>query len=582
MRTSLVGLILGSALLVACGAEEGVGTCASSDDCSRGLSCLSTGCGESPCTSSAECLHTADFTETCLQENRSGQYDPSVTGVCTDEECRSDRDCDSGGICINSACYEGTAGPLSCTCRDDCPTGNACLNGTCAAPLGICDTDCNCAVGSVCTDGQCVTGSSPCDACTGNQACVDDQCVAACDPPCGAGQTCDPTTLTCEAVAVGAGLCSPCTQNSDCGDSDDICLDVGAGPICARACADADDCPSGYLCYDVPGASKQCVPAGGTCVGCLVEGCAEGQYCDPRNGACGALIDTCAACESDIQCGPGASCEAYGGGDKCLPSCADGGACPADFTCADGVCSPLGSACGGGCTLTVADCAAPLAVLDATRCICVGCLSDGDCPGSQTCNSGGTCTAGGISCTGTSDCDGGYCQGGVCVDCLTLGDCGPEEVCRAGACVPCDCPAGQRCTITGACEDVPDPSSCRSDSECVGIATDLGYTGENATCDSDFGCITAGVCNGGGGLGGLPIPDLGFGGSTDPFNAPCAAGTTCGVHIEFGASLFVFACTGCDPSDPSTCRAGETCTTPLFPLPDATPYCSTGGGGFFP
>lgn len=577
-----------ASLFAACSSDDGGSTCAASEDCPRGLSCQPDGtCGEFACSSSADCLQTGEFQEACLQENSAGAHDPTRPGVCSDEECRSDRDCD-GGVCMGRICYQGTAAPIACTCRGDCPSGQACIRGECSAPLGACSDTCECAVGQVCEGGRCTTGTDPCDGitCEAGETCVEGVCTGptSCNPPCGAGQVCNEATATCEADNSG-NLCSSCTSHEQCGGEGDACVTLGTDgvSICGQSCDnDTNPCPDGYSCLPVDSrVGSQCIPSGGSCAGCLVTPCPAGQYCNAASTECEDIGETCDSCAADAGCADGSVCARLGGQNACLPGCTTSEDCGAGSTCQSlsgkMACAP-DAGCGSSCSLDPADCVAPLAVLDPSRCICVGCVDTSDCPDGRVCTSGGNCVSGGRPCSTTAECDGGYCQGGVCVECLTPGDCGPEELCVAGACEACTCPEGQRCDSAGNCVEVPDPSSCTSDSQCVRIARDLGFSGEGATCDSTIGCYTIGVCNGSGGGGGLP--DLGFGGSTDPFNAPCPAGTTCGAQLDiFSGSFFTFSCVGCTVGDASTCREGETCAAPLIDLLMTGPACGGGGGG---
>ena len=104
--------------LVGCSSETS-GACDSSDDCPRWEACQQNGtCGEIPCSSNTDCFVGDDFVEACLLENEDGAYDPAADGLCSNQECRGARDCEAGQICQDGICYNGTSGPLSCTCRE--------------------------------------------------------------------------------------------------------------------------------------------------------------------------------------------------------------------------------------------------------------------------------------------------------------------------------------------------------------------------------------------------------------------------------------------------------------------------------
>ncbi len=592
-HAKLLALVSFAALLTlaGCSDSEVGGTCAASGDCARGLSCQSDGtCGEYACGRSSECLQEGAFQEGCVQEDADGNYDPAAAGLCSNEECRSDRECE-GGVCIDNICYSGTAGPVVCDCREDCPGGQACLGGECSDPIGVCSTDCECPVGEVCDEGACVAAAAPCEGvtCEPGETCNPEtnECegAGACDPACGADETCNEETGACEPVGGGGELCDECTSNDECGGEADACIAIGGGAtVCGASCADDAPCPDGFSCLLIDSRTgTQCVPTGGSCGGCLDTGCAAGQFCDPFTTECGAELAICAECTIDAACSDGATCARLAGVQVCLDECDSGADCATGFACqnllGDDVCAPESGACGDACERDPATCVDPRPVLDPALCICVECLGPDDCADGRSCTETGSCVDGTRPCGTTAECDGGYCQGGFCVDCLTPGDCGTDEVCTAGACVPCECPAGTRCTVTGDCEEVSDPGSCTSDSECVGIARDLGFPDGPYACDSTIGCYTVGVCNG---MGGLIPPEFGFDGSTDPFDAPCPAGTACDFRLDLLSSSVTFQCVGCDPADPATCREGESCTTPLLPFPDDRPSCTDGSGGFLP
>ncbi len=115
--------------------------------------------------------------------------------------------------------------------------------------------------------------------------------------------------------------CDPCEDDEDCGDVG-RCVDLGySTAVCAEGCGPAMQCPTGFLCEDVPSVSgemaRQCVPADrcpcgpaldgvtvpcsqsnahGTCPG--VERCAGDQWlaCDaatPAEEACNGADDDC-------------------------------------------------------------------------------------------------------------------------------------------------------------------------------------------------------------------------------------------------------------------------------------------------
>lgn len=589
---------------VACSSDSGT-TCDSSDDCERGLSCQSDGaCGEFPCSGASDCLQEGDFQEGCLQEDEEGAYDPSADGLCSDIECRDDRGCGAGQICVDGICYNGSAGPISCTCREDCPGNQACIAGQCGDPIGACSSDCECAAPAVCGESsQCeIAAPDPCAAveCADDEVCEGGACVpagAACDPPCELGDSC--VDGVCVPANAGAALCAPCAENDECGGPTDACITLPAGGgICGTSCPDDSACPDGYACRaSSTGLGNQCVPIGGECGGCLDAGCGVGEFCDPFTLACASLTDTCGPCTIDEACGEGAACVQYGGERVCLDLCEPGDLCEDNFGCATiaaingSACAPSSGSCSGsGCATSVEECAAEGLVLDPSLCRCVDCITADDCPAGQQCTAGGSCVVGGNPCGSTADCPGGYCQGGFCVDCLTAADCEDDDLCLDGACIPCPCTdPNEICDRNGECVEVPDPLNCESDAECDAAALTLGYPSGDYACDADIGCYVRGACNLSlAGLEDLLGEDAIFGGTEDPFDAACAPGTTCNFKLDLlGGNLFTFTCQGCNPDDDGTCRDGEFCNPGSdLPLIGGDPSCDAtdagDGGGFLP
>lgn len=596
MRTYLQCSLSLVALFMVAGCSSDAGTsCDSSDDCPRTEACTSDGvCGEVACSSNDDCFNGGNFTEACLREDADGNFDPSADGLCSHQECRGDRDCESGQTCRDGICYNGTAGPLPCSCREDCLSGEACIAGTCGAPLGACNTDCECPLGQTCGEGgMCESpASDPCAGveCPEGQECVEGTCTdgggSACDPPCADGQVCNEATGVCE-TPIGS-LCSPCTEDAECGGAGNLCVPIGpGGNICGRACGTQADCPDSYVCRAPgPDLPNQCLPLGGQCGGCMLTGCDVGEFCDPSTVECTSLVATCESCSVDLACGDGAICASVAGQRVCVDVCAAGTTCEVGYTCgASGrpdvqACLPDGGSCGGG-SGCINECPEGAPFQDPLTCTCTECRTTDDCEAGLICSDVGSCIVDGGACGSAADCPGGYCQGGVCVECLTPADCDGDDICLDGTCTPCPCPEGQSCDFNGECVEVADPSSCTSDTQCLQIAIDLGYGSGDYACDPDIGCFTIGTCNGA--LGGIDLGGLGFGGTTDPFNAPCSASTTCEVEILGGGGLFGFSCQGCVDGDDSTCREGEACSAPLLPLFGDTPTCGADtGGGFLP
>jgi hypothetical protein len=210
--------------------------------------------------------------------------------VCTRGVCRAScppEECvDNGGedVCLRdfnppcetcSACNRvlGQCEPM-CTedqCIDDfcrVPCENPC--GDCSVcDFGECFDLCPDAV--ACENNLCKTPCSP--TCSTDEECIGGECFPACDPPCDAGQGC---------VATSQG---------------NACVEL------------AGNCPDGThdACYEPDGlACSANNRSGGRCV-TLPGG---GAYCARGN--------SCAACESDLDC----QSQGYGPNSRCVADCA--------------------------------------------------------------------------------------------------------------------------------------------------------------------------------------------------------------------------------------------------------------------
>ncbi|MCB9611908.1 MAG: hypothetical protein H6722_05565 [Sandaracinus sp.] len=189
------------------------------------------------------------------------------------------------------------------------------------------------------------------------QICEDGNCVVPpCDPVCGEGETCGPTTRTC--------MC-------------------GAG----AACADGQACCGGS-CIDVQANTANCGTCGNVCGAGLV--CLEG------------------GCTDDVPCAP--ACRA---GETCAGGfcrCGSGPPCTGTRLCCGGSCVDISSdvvhcgACGRACGGTDACCSGVCINTRTNFDNCGGCgrACDGDVADG--------CSAGSCTCRGESECRGPSCQ----------------------------------------------------------------------------------------------------------------------------------------------------------------------------
>jgi hypothetical protein len=229
--------------------------------------------------------------------------------------------------------------------------------------------------------------------------------------------------------------CAPCEDGDRCGGPEDACTPLGEGSFCTTACVTQRDCGPGFTCERATTRSApQCLPAAGTCLGCLVG--------DP--------------------------------------------VCEADWTCngATGACEPPVGDCG-----TPPQCPQAAPVFNAQTCSCVACLGDADC-GEGVCTTDHRCVQGNGSCTTAEDCSAPavQCDMGVCVECTSGLECtigGTGDRCVAGVCASCDCEEGQVCDPHGACVD---ELNCAADADCGQGRLAPGR------CHTDGTCYEPGAC----------------------------------------------------------------------------------------
>ncbi|PZR06388.1 MAG: hypothetical protein DI536_30425 [Archangium gephyra] len=104
-----------------------------------------------------------------------------------------------------------------------------------------------------------------------------------------------------------AGLCKPCTQNSDCPQPADKCIVLGETSFCGRDCSFDETCPSSYRCADATTSTgqpttKQCQPTSGTC-DCTSATSGQQKPCEVTNnfGTCTG-ISTCLPPDGYTSC----------------------------------------------------------------------------------------------------------------------------------------------------------------------------------------------------------------------------------------------------------------------------------------
>jgi len=241
---------------------------------------------------------TLDFGGTTTDGGGDGTVTPDITGDGTGPDITTD-----GGT-PDGTTPDGT-GPDGT--GDATPDGDVTTDGGGGGALGTPCTD-----GAECDSGLCADHA-------GGQV-----CAAACTAdPCGDGFRClvpeGGGTPLC--LPVAASLCAPCITDADCtgnggGIAGDRCFTTGGGggSFCASACANADECPTGYTCNSVDpgdGAVNLCVPTSGQC------DCSDWAVDNPVATPC----ETFGGCEGTRTCteaGTPSTCvPANGGFETC-------------------------------------------------------------------------------------------------------------------------------------------------------------------------------------------------------------------------------------------------------------------------
>jgi hypothetical protein len=279
------------------------------------------------------------------------------------------------------------------------------------------------------------------DACTPQNGCSCDGCLAKCkcqgraDPVC----TAECATTTC--VAPGCLSCADCYAQCKCrGNDDATCGSQCSAPICVSpSCSNCADCVA------------QCKCQGKSEVDCATT-CGTVNSCSPPCGGCSDCWSRCTCQGKDqttcnTECGSVSLCQ--------YPSCGSCADCYAQCTC-------LGKA--------PADCTAQCS---AAVCVSPNCTGCADCYTQCKCqgNADPICSS---RCTSTS------CQSPNCQNC---GDCGKT----------CDCLGGDVASCKSAC-----PAALCSNKSCGGCVTDFASCvcngGSASDCDRQKICTMTNPC----------------------------------------------------------------------------------------
>lgn len=243
-----------------------------------------------------------------------------------------------------------------------------------------CEADSECSGGNLCIDGDCVLAECNPALEEGEDRCGADVVDrAGC---CRIIDNCNALTRTCvrDPSFVGPGCvdgvasCVSCLDSDDCPNGSDICAD---GRCHATAgldeCGQEAQCPAGAHCdlvelFCVPDACSRCSPElPGLC-------CGADEVCDAASDTCIGVDDECTVATEDVDCRPGAVCNATGRCVFCLTNddCGPGTVCSDDV----GGCVGAVSACN-----TDDDCIAlnPILRCIASTCAAPQCTTNEEC-----------------------------------------------------------------------------------------------------------------------------------------------------------------------------------------------------------
>lgn len=174
--------------------------CASTDDCTDGLQCITGTCRAFTCSNDGDCPPTAICADGGCEEAVSCEEDPTS--------------CPEGDLCDNVVCRPAP----TCESSDDC-TDSICRDGICVLPPD-CSDDSDCLEAEICSGGTCAPRI---------------ECDATAEQPCGAGKCLE-------------GVCRQveCVDDGDCGGGrpcvDNVCSES------TNACETDDDCHNGRAC----------------------------------------------------------------------------------------------------------------------------------------------------------------------------------------------------------------------------------------------------------------------------------------------------------------------------------------------
>ena len=233
-------------------------------------------------------------------------------GAACQDHCQEGQKGCSANLSHRLVCGQGDGDACLEPLFEACP-----VNTVCNPSSGLCELACetNCA-GKMCGDDGC---GGPCGFCDDGLACVEGQCKSS-----GDGQ-----------------LGAPCQGNPDCALS--MCVEMGDGMVCTKACAGDSACPSGFDCQEKQANGVPllvCVPTGACQPDCQSKQCGT-DGCDGSCGTCGAgyecVAGQCkalagATCQQHEDCASGL-CIYFQSGVFCSSPCSTDSGCPSGWNC---------------------------------------------------------------------------------------------------------------------------------------------------------------------------------------------------------------------------------------------------------
>jgi len=533
-----------------CGKKPLGAACTQASDCNSGF-CADGFCCQNACTDSCKSCAVPGSRGACIAVP-SGTKDPK--GLCAVDPslpCGNDGTCDGTGRCkvatAGTPCADATCvgamavAPKFCDGTGACMASfqqscepYACAQATCKS---ACASNADCALGAYCQEGACIgkkgVGASCQAAADCNSGfCTDGVCCdGACDSPCsscnqqGRAGTCSPLPIGAAPKPNGCPKedAATCGKDGTC-DGRGACRLYGEDTVCkAPSCSTAtktlaSTCNSSGVC--VAHGTRTCVPF-----------------------QCGAA-DCLAACTSDGDCVPPATCKEGSCGKKPL-----GGICTSGTDCLSGFCSH-GLCCDVACDSACQSCAVPgfdgtckpvPAGLPDPAGTCTKAAAPDTCGLDGTCNGQGACryyegnVCGAASCAVDSLVQAGSCSGqGQCqtpppqpcapylcetsapackTACVSDADCAASAYCNQGTCTARK-DNGSACTLAKECTSNHCVDGFCCDGACTGTCLSCKVPGRLGTCTpvplgnpSEGDCPNEGVsscgrngkCNGQGG-----------------------------------------------------------------------------------